>query len=176
MRKTTTRTQAKLPTSPATAPNLLSFLRWRLTCRGDLATSRLRVLTSKPLPCESWFSKLWQCCHRHRTRILTNSCNYAIVRGRGEKSRGENRERGEWGNDRKRSNKWKQWKEGSKTQHKGEGSNALYSCLRTRRMKTKSKDLSFIHGPFEGRLNPKIALRPFCPLILLLLVAHGLDK
>ena len=43
------------------------------------------------------------------------------------------------------------------------------------RMKTKSKDLSFIHGPFEGRLNPKIALRPFCPLILLL-VAHGLDK
>ena len=36
----------------------------------------------------------------------SNSSYYAIVRGRGnEKSRGENRERGEWGNNRMRSNK-----------------------------------------------------------------------
>ena len=33
--------------------------------------------------------------------------------------------------------------------------------LQQGRMKTKSKDLSFIHGPFEGRFNPKISLSPF---------------
>ena len=32
------------------------------------------------------------------------------------------------------------------------------------RMKTKSKDLSFIHRTFEGRLNPKLALRPLSPI------------
>ena len=46
----------------------------------------------------------------------SNSCYYAIVRGGGK--RRENRERGEWGNDRKRSNKMKaRWKRRSKTQH-----------------------------------------------------------
>ena len=79
------------------------------------------------------------------------------------------------GIDRKRSNNGSKWKEKQDSTHKGEGSNALYSCFRTRRMKTKSNDLPFIHSPFEGRLNPKTALRPFSP-ILFLLVAHGLDK
>ena len=36
----------------------------------------------------------------------SNSCYYAIVRGTGnEKSRGENREHGQWGNNRMHSNK-----------------------------------------------------------------------
>ena len=77
--------------------------------------------------------------------------------------------------DRKHSNNGSKWKEKQDSTHKGEGSNALYSCFRTMRIKTKSKDLSFIHRLFEGRLNPNLALRPLSP-ILFLRVVHGLDK
>ena len=84
--------------------------------------------------------------------------------GMGKRMRREERKRGEGGIDRMRSNNGKQMEKKRKdSTHKGEGSNALYSCFRTRRMKTKSKDLSFIHGPFEGRLNPKNCPKAFLP-------------
>ena len=73
------------------------------------------------------------------------------------------------------------WKEKTRLNTQSEGSKVLFSCLcamrmHTMRMKTKSTWLVFYTWPFEGRLNPRIALRTFCPLILLRLVAHGLDK
>ena len=37
---------------------------------------------------------------------------------------------------------------------------SLFHSSKQVRMKTKSKDLPFIQWPFEGRCNPKIALRP----------------
>ena len=52
-------------------------------------------------------------------------------------------------------------KEGSK--HNTRVREAVLSIphIQQGRMKNKSKDLSFIHGPFEGRFNPKIGLSPF---------------
>ena len=159
------------------APNLLSLLRQRLTCHGDLATSRLRVLNP---PSHFLVGAGHSCCCDVVTGIVLGSSLMLLHDRKGDGEESKRRRivsvvKG-W-IDRKHSNNGSKWKEKQDSTHKGEGSNALYSCFRTKRvrMKTKSKDLSFIHGTFEGRLNPKIALRPFSP-ILFLLVAHDLDK
>ena len=121
------------------------------------------------------------CCCDVVTGIILGSysCYYAIVRGRGKRMRGE--ESWAWwkgesivsvatmeANERETRLKHTRWRK--------QCSLFLLSSKRmTMRMKTKSKWLVFYTWPFEGRLNPKIALRPFPPS-LFLLVAHGLDK
>ena len=77
----------------------------------------------------------------------SNSCHYAIVRGRGnEKSRGDNTRVKE--------------------------AMLSFPHFQQGRMKTKSKDLPFIHGPFKGRFNPNTSLSLFA--LYLPLLAHGL--
>ena len=85
----------------------------------------------------------------------SNSCHYAIVRGRGNgKNRGENCEHGEWGINRKCSNKTRVRGKEARHQHKDEGRLLRIPYSSNERMKTKSTHLAFIHRPFEGRLNP----------------------
>ena len=76
----------------------------------------------------------------------SNSCYYAIIRGRGKgKSRGENRERGEWGIDRMHSNKWKQMERKEARQHNSEGSCALYSTTSTRKNEDQGQHLWLVY-------------------------------
>ena len=123
------------------------------------------------------YAIVW-CYHRHHPWIQSKLLENHKGEGNENKSR-ERRERGEGGIDRMRSNNGKQMEKKRKdSTHKVK--EAMLSILAlhkecTWRMKTKSKWLVFYTWPFEGRLNPKIALRPFSP-ILFLLVAHSLDK
>ena len=93
----------------------------------------------------------------------SNSCYYAIVRGKGsEKSRRENCERGEWGINRMRSNKMKaNGKEGDKTQHNSEGSCALYSTTSTRKNEDQSQHLWLLYKDIlKGGSTLKLGLSP----------------
>ena len=89
---------------------VLSLLRRRLTCRGDLATSCLRVLNP---PSHFLVRAGHSCCYDVVTGIVLGSysCYYAIVRGRGKKMRGEE-SRAWWkgGIDCKHSNNGSKWK------------------------------------------------------------------
>ena len=157
------------------AQKLLSSPWRRLTCRGDLATSRLRAINP---PSHFLVGAGHSCWCDVVTGIILGSysCYYAIVRGRGREWEEKNREHGEGEMIVNVATMETNGNEKQDLTHKSEGKQcSLYSLFAPRRMKTKSKDLSFIHGPFEGRLNPKLALRPLSP-ILFLLVAHGLDK
>ena len=52
------------------------------------------------------------------------------------------------------------WKWRDKSQHNGRKLCSLFDTFQQIRMKTKSNDLSFIHGPFEGRFKPKMGPSP----------------
>ena len=63
-----------------------------------------------------------------------------------------------------RSNNGKANGKKNKSQHKSEWKQcSLFLSFNQEeaRMKTKSNDLSFIHGPFEGRFNPNPSLSLF---------------
>ena len=73
---------------------MLSLLQWRLTCRGDLATSRLRVLNP---PSHFLVGAGHECRCNGVTGIVLGfySCYYAIVGEEGKEWKKENRKRGE---------------------------------------------------------------------------------
>ena len=140
--------------------------RRRLTCRGDLARAARRA--------HLLATSLWELVTDAVAMVSQTSSSdphssyYAIEGGMGKRIRG--REAWAWwrGNDRMRSNKWKRdGKEETRSQHNG-GSFALCSMHPSKwEWRLSQHDLSFIPWPFEGRLNPRIALRPFCPLVTL---------
>ena len=109
--------------------------------------------SSKPLPCGSWSLVLLRCYHGNRPRILLE-----LLRDH-KREREENERRRivsvlKGGIDCKRSNNGSKWKEKQDSTHKGEGSNALYSCFHPREWqwewRPSQHDLSFIHGLLKG--------------------------
>ena len=93
----------------------------------------------------------------------SNSCYYAIVRGKGsEKSRRENRERGEGGIDRMRSNKWKQM-ERKETRHNTIVKEAVLSIppLQSRKNEDQGQHLRPLYKELlKGGLTLKFCLSP----------------
>ena len=120
----------------------------------------LRELTSSPLPCESWSMTELRWCHEHRPRILTLS-TMRSKRGWGREWEEEKRERGEGGNDRKRSNNERKMERERQVTTQWRKLCSLFHSFKHVRMKTKSKDLPFIPWAFEGRFNPNPSLSLF---------------
>ena len=158
-------------------PKVVKAPRRRLTCRGDSCNSR-----SESSPPRHFLVRAGHWCRCDGVTNIVLGFSLKLLRDwRGDGKRVRGREARAWwkGESIVSIATRKQMERETRLNTQGEGSNALYSCFHPRRMrmrmKTKSKWLVFYTWPFEGRLNPKIALRPFSP-ILFLLVAHGLDK
>ena len=137
--------------------------RRRLTCRGDLASAARRA--------HLLATSLWELVNDgaamvSRTSSLdSSSCYYAIVRG--------------WGREWEEKNvsvvkgesivcvatMESKWKGEKRLNTQGWRKQCSLFLLSTKEnvheeWRPSQHDLSFIHGPFEGRFNPKIALRP----------------
>ena len=152
--------------------------RRRLTCRGDLARAARRAHLLATF--------LWELVNDAAAMVSRTSSSdphssyYVIERGMGKRVR-EGEAWAWWKGESIISvATMKQMERENKTQHKvEEGKFSLLACRQWKciqwEWRLSQHDLSFIPSPFEGRLNPKTALRHFSP-IPFLLVAHGLDK
>ena len=156
--------------------SLLSLLRRRPMCRGDLQPSHIGELNLQATSLwELVHSLLLRCCHGHHPWIW--SMLLRDRRGRGnEKWRRKNREHGEWGIDCMRSNKARVHGKERRQDNTQEWMK-LFSLFQLKQMKEwrpKSTPLAFIQRPFEGRFCWDIELHSWYARVTIVHLCHRL--